>query len=190
MIMNPKTILSVLMTLIMLSSIAYAGSIHDAQYYDKYSNWWYWHGGTIRTLNDNDVRVDADTVGGVDVVQKLKKTKRYIKSNEDAWLEDKVGGSGISYSTVQRFVTGMNNWTHDKPYGYSVYDEISLMYATLEQVEATNNRLDYIESWLTVGTNEGDDFDMTMAKMRAMRTDTITTMGRYKCYPVGICFES
>jgi len=81
--------------------IVSAGSIGDAQYYDRDTNLW-WDNNQIRTLNDNDVDIDADTLGGSsygDIIDYSNTNDRrviaVIDSNSAAWNTDRVGG-GIS----------------------------------------------------------------------------------------------
>ena len=81
--------------------IVSAGSIGDAQYYDRDTNLW-WDNNQIRTLNDNDVDIDADTLGGSsygDITGYSDTNDRRIiavmDSNSAAWNTDRVGG-GIS----------------------------------------------------------------------------------------------
>ena len=60
-----KKIMTIALFMILLLPIAVnAGSINGAQYYDRDT---FWGGSTTRTLNDNNVNIDADTLNGRDV---------------------------------------------------------------------------------------------------------------------------
>ena len=196
--MKMKTIFGFLVALLVLSSTVYAGSIRDLQHWDRNSDKGELYGGTIQTIHDTNVQIDADTVKGVDVVNQLTSNMNqmasnmdYITNNEQLWLSSGGSGNcGVGYNFVQDFVTGDSEWLENKPFGYSVYDELSLTYATLMQVEAVNNRLDRIEAWLTVGTNSGNEYDMALAKLTSQRIGNAVSVGKYNCYPSGICFIS
>ena len=95
---NINKIMIVGLILLVLPSMVIAGSINGADYYDGDWNL-IWDNGQMRELNDNDVDIDADTVGGKSV-QNLKhimdrKDRRIL--NEANSYADSHDSSGSSF---------------------------------------------------------------------------------------------
>lgn len=165
-----RLIITTIICLLLFSSV-YAGSIYNAEYYDRNTFWGSRAGGTIRTMNDQDVIINADTIDG-------------YSANDLRW-SGTVAVDCASLQYITYMITGDYEWMHKYVYGYSIYDQLSERYATLLMLEKTNNRLDIIEARL----NAGDDYGMELARIKAKRLNRNVKLGNYSCYPNGVCLS-
>jgi hypothetical protein len=154
---------------LLLCSLVTAGSINDLDYKDRPC---VFCGDQNRVINDGNVKVDADTVGGTDVVG-------IINSNQAQWSKDDVGGSGMSTDGLSRWLTGKRGL-------FDIYDNFVLyletLFVTKAELEQAHIRMDYIEAKMKLGSDaEYLPVELEVAKLRAKRHNREFVVQDYVC---------
>jgi hypothetical protein len=157
-----KKIISLVAILMMAVAFVTAGSITDMQYKDKNLVW-----DTTRTVNDYDVDVDADTLGGYNYSSMIS----YIDSNDAV-------GSGISYHTVNNLLYGSGEWT-DKYDNY--YQLILDKFATKKELEDLKAKIAILEQAVFGKTISQEAVNMQVALTKAKESGKEVQTGKWYC---------
>jgi hypothetical protein len=126
MVRKMKKIMMWILIAIVLATAVAAGTVGPLKYKDNVCYFW----DKDRFTEQQDVFVDADYVGGEDLLG-------YVKSKETMWSKDLTGSSGVSWGELGEFLYG-NKTEFKKFRNYAEFLE--------QKIESINLRIDRVEA--------------------------------------------
>lgn len=178
-----------------------AGSINNADYYDRDTNLWK-DFSTIRTINDNNVDVDADTLEGKDLQdikrimnrkdrRTLRKSKTYSDANDviaiataNAYADAHDSkGSSFNKADMTKYLYGEeystyldNKYVKPSDFALIVFRNKAYMETLKYQIEHPNVKFHF-----------GNAVNIKTARYVAEYTGIDQTTGKTTCTAKGIC---
>ena len=204
-------ITTALMILLILPMVS-AGSINGADYYDRDTNLWK-DFSTIRTINDYNVQVDADTLEGRDLQdikqimnrkdrKTLRKAKRYADNRDLDVMDYSDANDVIAIATANAYADShdskgssfnkkdMQNYLFGEEYSTYLdekYVKPSDFALVVFKNKAYMETLKYQIEHPNVEFHFGQSVNIKTARYVAQYTGVTQIAGRTTCTPKGIC---
>jgi hypothetical protein len=170
-----KTVLVSICIMLLTVCFTVAGSVKDLQYKDANLFW-----DNTRTINDNNVKVDADTVKGVDLteqVDNIQTTVNHVTSMESRYLQDSVGG-GMSADAVNVKLCGSPHCLDEYSDYYSLMKNNFALKSRVAELEA---RVNLLEKLFWGQKPPQANIDIQTAMNKAKETGKEVTVGNWNC---------
>ena len=193
----------IIVMLLLCTAVAYAGSISGLDNKDcteqervcvhrSCDRWWHGHcidwdcdawedvcEEDINTeINDEDVEIDADTLGG----STAEDLQNYADTRDD------IGGGGIGSDTLSRYLTGRSERDYRLWDDYNSYYDFELTrFVTLETLEDLQKRIDLLEARINQCdcSKETEQTKFDAAEITYQRTGQAQSVDGYHCNGIG-----
>lgn len=144
-------------------------------------------------INSNSQAIVMNWVGNQVQDTTIDYMNEYIDSNEDSWKKDNVGG-GMSKTSLSWYLLGNGELFDDFK---SFFDYLKEIFAFRSEIEKINDRIDRLEAIMILHfrshkgeDTDWDDFDQTVALIKAGRTEECSSVGKFSCSHDGVCVEA